>query len=205
MRFRRENGLPGTTMNVGAVTGLGVIAENEALQKIMERMGMDLINEEELLYLLEEAVTSDHTVKTSGGREDHQLITGISLLRSDVDWATKPLLKNLYANHDFGNSADSSAGGKSLIVILGETSDITEKTTILLEAFMDKVSAVLATPRESIVPKNTLSSYGLDSIVAVEFRKWFRNSVGVDVPLFDILGAGSIGGLCEKAVAMLMA
>jgi aryl carrier-like protein len=90
-------------------------------------------------------------------------------------------------------------------VVLGETTDVKEKTTILLEAFMDKVSTVLATPREAIVPKNTLSSYGLDSIVAVEFRKWFRNSVGVDVPLFDILGAGSIGVLCEKAVAVMMA
>ena len=203
MRFRRESGLPGTTMNVGAVNGVGVIAENDALQKIMQRLGMDLINEEELLYLLEEAVTSDHKIKSANGRDVHQLITGISLIRADVEWATKPLLKNLYANHDFGNASETNAGGKPLIVLLGEAADPVERSTILLEAFMDKVSAVLATPREAIVHKNPLSSYGLDSIVAVEFRKWFRNSVGADVALFDILGAGSIGSLCEKAITMM--
>ena len=101
-------------MNVGAVNGVGVIAENDALQKIMQRLGMDLINEEELLYLLEEAVTSYHRTKSPTGRDVHQIITGISLLRSDVEWATKPLLKNLYANHDFGNAAESNSGGKSL-------------------------------------------------------------------------------------------
>ncbi|UNI15779.1 hypothetical protein JDV02_002281 [Purpureocillium takamizusanense] len=62
MRNRRELGISGTAMNVGVVIGVGVVAENEELQKVMLRMGMDMINEEELLYQLEEAMLADKTV-----------------------------------------------------------------------------------------------------------------------------------------------
>ena len=33
-------------MNVGAITGISVISENNALQRIMARLGMDVIREE---------------------------------------------------------------------------------------------------------------------------------------------------------------
>jgi NADPH:quinone reductase-like Zn-dependent oxidoreductase/NAD(P)-dependent dehydrogenase (short-subunit alcohol dehydrogenase family)/aryl carrier-like protein len=202
MRHRRQMGLCGTTMNVGAVSGVGVVSESEALLKIMERLGMDLINEEELLYQLEEAVTAGRSTKdTPEGIDSHQIITGVGLLRPDVNWATKPLLVNLYSNHDFGqNSAAKNKG--NLLTMLNDEPDIEKKTEILLDAFLEKIASVLATPRESILPSNPLSAYGLDSIVAVEFRKWFR-SVQVDIALFDILGAQSISALVSKAARMI--
>lgn len=56
MRSRRHAGLRGTTMNVGAITGAGLVAENEALLRFLTFMGYDMVNEEELLYQIEEAV-----------------------------------------------------------------------------------------------------------------------------------------------------
>lgn len=56
---------------------------------------------------------------------------------------------------------------------------------------------------ELIKPQNPLSAYGLDSIVAVEFRKWFSKSVGVDLALFDILGSKSINALVTKLAGLI--
>lgn len=204
MRHRRELGLSGTTMNVGAVTGVGVVAENEGLQKIMLRMGMDTINEEELLYQLEEAVLADksgHPV-TARGCNGHQIITGVGLISPDVYWASKPMMKNLYTNHDFG-AEGAGQSSKNLLALLSEEPDIEKKTEILLDGFLEKIASVLATPRESILPSNPLSAYGLDSIVAVEFRKWFRKEVQADIALFDILGATSINALVAKTARMV--
>lgn len=204
MRHRRELGLSGTTMNVGAVTGVGVVAENEELQKIMLRMGMDTINEEELLYQLEEAVLADksgHPV-TVRGCNGHQIITGVGLISPDVYWASKPMMKNLYTNHDFG-AEGAGQSSKNLLALLSEEPDIEKKTEILLDGFLEKIASVLATPRESILPSNPLSAYGLDSIVAVEFRKWFRKEVQADIALFDILGATSINALVAKTARMV--
>ncbi|KAK1445344.1 beta-ketoacyl synthase domain-containing protein [Colletotrichum cuscutae] len=205
MRHRREMGLAGTTMNVGAVSGVGVVSENAALAKIMERLGMDPINEEELLYQLEEAVKGDRNVKTTArGVDAHQIMTGVGLIKPDVYWAAKPLLKNLYSNHDFGGSGAAGKSQKNVMAMLREESDPEKRTEIVLDNFLDKIAQVLATPKESIIPSNPLSAYGLDSIVAVEFRKHFRKEIQVDIALFDILGAASITALVQKAAKMIV-
>lgn len=204
MRKRREMGLSGATMNVGAVTGVGVVAENEELQKIMLRMGMDTINEEELLYQLEEAVSVDKSTNSMSPRgcTAHQIISGVGLIKPDVYWASKPIMRNLYSNHDF-EAGNNDQQAKNILAALREEQDIEKRTQILLDGFLEKIANVLATPLESILPSNPLSAYGLDSIVAVEFRKWFRKEIQVDIALFDILGAASIMALVVKTAKMV--
>lgn len=200
---RRQMGLCGATLNVGAVSNVGVLAESEDLQKAMERLQMDFISEQELLYQLQDAIKPDTLEKgTSTGVDNHQTITGISLESSDVYWGSKPLFRNLYANHDF-EVRDESRSTKSLSALLAAESDPEAQECIILDAFIDKVSKVLATPREIILPSNNLSSYGLDSLVAAEFRAWFRKELQVDIALFDILSAQSIQALVTKSAKLM--
>ncbi|KAM0333322.1 hypothetical protein ACHAQA_001983 [Verticillium albo-atrum] len=204
MRHRRELGLAGTTMNVGAVSDVGVVSETAGLSQIMERLGVDPINEEELLFQLEEAVKGDRTLKvTSRGVDAHQIVTGVGLIKPDVYWAAKPLFKNLYENHDFGGSNLSDNSRKNIMTVLAEESDLEKRVAIVQDAFLDKIASVLGTPKDSIIPSNPLSAYGLDSIVAVEFRKFFRKEIQIDIALFDILGAVSISALVTKATKMM--
>ena len=200
MRHRRNRGLAGTTMNVGAVGDVGAVAEDGGLGTILRRMGYDFISEDELLFQIEEAVTHSKRRASAGrsGVDEHQVITGINTLRKDVYWASKPLFRNLYANLDLASDASQGKGTKSLSALLAAAGDVEERISVLTTAFIEKVAAVLGTPAESIQPSQPLTAYGLDSIVAVEFRKWFSTSASVDVPLFDILGAKSIRALTTK-------
>ncbi len=201
MNHRRRLGLAGTTMNVGAVSGIGAVAENSDLQRTMERLGYELINEDELFYQIEEAVSSPSLLQMkSRGFDDHQIITGINMRTKDLYWTTKPIFRNLYGNLDLGISATGGSGAASLTVSLLNTTDNQERIKILKAAFIEKVANVLAVPASTIQAGNPLSAYGLDSIVAVEFRKWFSNTVAVEVALFDILGAKSIEALIAKAI-----
>ena len=204
MRNRRHMNLPGTTMNVGMIVGIGAVSETAGLQATMERIGYDPVNEEELLYQIEEAVTAEPKMCTNfRGVDMHQNITGISLARKDLYWADKPLFQNLYANHDFNGGSESSAGHRDLHASLRSADFPVECTSILTAAFVDKVSAVSGVDVDQIQPSNPLSAYGLDSLVAVELRKWFAKAVGVDVAMFDILGSKTINALLAKAVAMI--
>lgn len=203
MRNRRHMNLPGTTMDVGMIVGVGAVSETAGLQATMERIGYDPVNEEELLYQIEEAVTAEpRSCTNSRGVDMHQVITGISLARKDLYWAHKPLFRNLYANHDFNGSSESSVGHRDLQASLRSAVYPTECTSILTAAFVDKVSAVSGVDVDQIHPSNPLSAYGLDSLVAVELRKWFAKAVGVDVALFDILGSKTINALLSKAVVL---
>ena len=204
MNHRRRNGLAGTTMNVGAVGGIGVVAENNDLQKTMERLGYEIISEDELFYQIEEAVSSPASSQLKArGFDDHQIITGVNTGTRDVYWSTSSLFRNLYGNLDLGASATGGSGAVSFTVSLLSTTDIQERTKILMAAFKEKVASVLAVPAETIQAGNPLSAYGLDSIVAVEFRKWFSNTIAVEIALFDILGAKSIQALITKAIGQM--
>ncbi|ELU15848.1 hypothetical protein CAPTEDRAFT_54229, partial [Capitella teleta] len=189
MRHRREMGLAGTTMNCGMIVGIGAVAANQALLKVMMRSGYDGVNKEELLYQIEEAVLSDNSKKVSRrGVDLHQTITGINMTKADFYWCQKPLYRNLYNNHEFLGQTAIKQGTKSLASQLQGTKSIEERTTLVLSAFIEKVADVLSVSVDSIEPANPLSAYGLDSIIAVEFRKWFSRSVGVEIALFDVLG-----------------
>ena len=204
MSYRRGLGLKGTTMNCGMIVGVGAVAEDIALERIMKRIGYDAVNEEELLYQVEEAVVAqrDHLLPTPG-IDEHQTITGINLTRKDLYWASKPLLRNLYANLDILGDGAKASAGKPLMGTLRDAADSDERVSILTTAFIEKVSAVLGVATDIVQPGNPLSAYGLDSIVAIEFRKWFMKAISVDVQIFDVLGSKSITELVTKAASLI--
>ncbi|KAL8810346.1 MAG: hypothetical protein Q9200_002647 [Gallowayella weberi] len=204
MLQRREMGLKGTTMNCGMIVGVGAVAENAALQKVMERIGYDAVNEQELLFQIEEAVSGNSSESRSApGYDQHQIITGVNLRRQDYFWAEKPLFRNLYFNHDFNIEASQQSAIHNISVLLSTVTDVAERANLLTASFVEKIAAVLGVAAESVQPQNPLSAYGLDSIVAVEFRKWFSKSVGVDLALFDILGSKSISALVTKVAGLI--
>lgn len=212
MGKRQVMGLPGITMNVGMVSGVGVVAEDVALEKTMDRLGYEAITEEELFYQIEEAIiTSATTVSQTSnqqgdwsGCESHRIITGINLQRKDLYWATKPIFHNLYTNLDLEDNGGKAKRSQNLALAIQNAKNSEERAMLLMTAFLDKVASVLSMPVTSIQPENSLSNYGLDSIVAVEFRKWFFKVVKVDVALFDIIGSKSITSLVEKVNSVLV-
>ena len=202
MQHRRERGLPGATMNVGMITGVGVVAEDDELRRIMDRIGYDPVNEDELFYQIEEALVAQwHRPMDNDGFEQHRTVTGINTKRTDLYWAGKPLFRNLYSNLDIGRDGESSERTMSLLSSLRNAGSAEERTVLFTTAFIDKIASVLSVPVDSVHASNALSMYGLDSIVAVEFRKWFSTAAGVEMALFEILGAGSIKELASKVVA----
>jgi acyl carrier protein len=78
-----------------------------------------------------------------------------------------------------------------------------EVANIVGEALMKQVSNILATPLEGIEFHNAVSSYGIDSLTAVELRNWVSKTFQVEVAVFDIMGGASfatIGNIIAKNV-----
>ena len=204
MRRRREMGLAGSTMNVGMITGVGLVADDLQLEKIMLSLGSDPVNEDELLYQVEEAVTSSKgPIVDERGIDLLQTVTGINMAKKEYYWSHQSHFRNMYENHDLSGSG-AAAGGNSLASMLAEAPDVEARAAVLTGAFMEKIAAVLSVPAESIQAGNPLSMYGLDSIVAVEFRKWFSKTINVDIALFEILSSKSIAALVTKAAGMMV-
>ncbi|EZF68845.1 hypothetical protein H105_08627 [Trichophyton soudanense CBS 452.61] len=198
-RYRRENGLPATTMDIGMVVGIGAVSEDAQLQAVMERVGYDPVNEEELFHQIETSVSWDqYKTLDSNGFDAHQTITGLNMRRPDYYWTSGPRMKNIYQNHDFTSSGNLGKAQKSVMALLRAADTADDRLNILIEAFIEKIALILSIDIENVQPSRSLADYGLDSIVAIEIRKWFFKTVGVELALFDVLGSSSIRGLVEK-------
>lgn len=206
-------GIPGFTINVGAVVGLGVVDEVESISKSLKRMKHDTITEHEFLYQVQETV--DRSLRFSNRQKhmddsmevetqsysSHQIITGINVSEPDLFWAKQTHFRNIYANRQYNALSNSSRSHDSLAAALSAAPTHEIRTELLLGGFLNKASAVLGIPRDGMTAGHALSSYGLDSIVAVELRKWLQDAVtGAEVSLFDLMNAASIGDVVEKAL-----
>ena len=150
IRRRREMGLAGSTMNVGMITGVGLISEDLALEKIMLLMGSDPVNEDEFLYQCEEAVSSSKgPLVDQRGIDLRQTVTGINMVKKEYYWSHQSHFRNLYENHDLVGTGPA-AGSNSLATMLAEAPDMEARATVLARSFIEKIAAVLGVPVESI-------------------------------------------------------
>ncbi|KAJ6780946.1 hypothetical protein PWT90_05373 [Aphanocladium album] len=204
-RYRRSIGLAGTTINVGMIVGIGAVSEDSKLQTIMERIGYDAVNEQELFAQIEAAVSNDgKSLVDVQGLDAHQIITGVNLRKPDYFWTSEPRFRNLYQNRDFSGAGAGAQKQKKLMVQLSEARDEVERVEILTQGFLEKIADVLSVDKATLQPNRSLADYGLDSIVAIEIRQWIFQSVAVEIAMFDVLNSASIQALVEKIASMII-
>lgn len=59
-------------------------------------------------------------------------------------------------------------------------------------------------PRDRPIPPS-LSDAGVDSLVAIEIRNWWKQNLGADISVLELLGGGSIEQLGAMAAQRLKA
>lgn len=75
----------------------------------------------------------------------------------------------------------------------------------LLDAFSIRLQHLLKIdPTNAECPLNTpLMDFGIDSLIAVEIRKWFLKNLSVNVPVLKILGGATIADVVNHAISQL--
>jgi zearalenone synthase (highly reducing iterative type I polyketide synthase) len=66
-------------------------------------------------------------------------------------------------------------------------------------AFATKLAKLLIMDRGDLQLGVPVYAYGVDSLVVIELREWFRKAIRSDVVVFDIQGNMSVADLAKKA------
>lgn len=197
MEYRRSQGLPGTTIDLTAVRDVGYLAEvdSKRQQEVLKNIGTDGMAEAEVIALFAAAITGDLSQSCSG-----QCITGLTLKDSiDHFWAQDAKFSGLYeaakANH--GSSSGRDGPSLPLNVQLANAASKEEALVICYEALAVKLAQVLVLSLDDMDPTITVSSLGLDSLVAIEIRNWIAREANANVQVLELLSSGSLMALAE--------
>ncbi|KAK3292393.1 KR domain-containing protein [Chaetomium fimeti] len=218
IRRRRARGLPGSTIDICRVLGVGYVEREQSAAgrltreqqaRLATRSGSLAMSEADLHQLFAEAVVSG---RPASGL-DPELISGMAPITTDqakdAFWAINPKFGLLIREKDAAAAGrDRAGGGKGggvpLRQLLEAAKTMEDVSVILTGALKTKLQALMFLPEGDPLSETTpLVDMGVDSLVGVEMRSWFLQELGVDVPVMKILGGASISDLAEGVMQNL--
>ncbi|WQF80921.1 Putative Acyl transferase domain superfamily, phosphopantetheine binding ACP domain, thiolase [Colletotrichum destructivum] len=208
-RWRRSQGLPASAVDIGAVEDIGVISNNETLRRAMKTTGAYMINEVELLEALgasvllkDGAVTGTSFVLGLASTTPLTSASNRSLWKKDMRMA---VYRNITANE--AGSGGVSSSSEALKTWLGlarggdeELLKDPEAVGFLAHEIGKKLFTLVLRPEEEIQTSVALADLGMDSLVAIEMRTWWRVTFGSNISMLELLGMGNLEALAAHAI-----
>lgn len=194
--WRRQHGFPAALLSLGIIDNFGLFVENQLIKEALESAGIDCLNEDQLFLQLEQGILGQYPDGEADGTCDHHILSGVSFSSQDEFWSSKPIFRGLFESASA--STGSSGAAKDLRSMMRDAKTSEDKEKALAGNFIEKIALSLSIASADINIGLPLSSYGMDSLAAVDFRKWFSQELSVNLALFEILGSGTIRAIIER-------
>lgn len=201
--YRQGLGLNANSVALGPLWDVGYMSRNVENLPKTNTSSFTPITEPQFHKIIEYSIKQQ--ISPINKESSSHLITGMAIplretstLRSDARFAGL-----FFGNATIsGRAVDTNSDSKELQVfnlILQGKADSTQ----LLDAAVDLVGKQLMLSlrlSEAIEPAKPLSSYGMESLAAVELRNWVRMELQADLSMLEIQNATSLIALCEKVL-----
>ncbi|KAL8683912.1 MAG: hypothetical protein Q9186_000123 [Xanthomendoza sp. 1 TL-2023] len=206
--YRQTLGLAANCVDLGAIEDVGYMAVHSDLMVALDTSAWTPINEALFhkivrFSILQQIAPIDKSTST-------QLITSIAVPQQAN---SKLLIDARFGGLCFGDSAaggakgsnDGKDGSKEIQALFLMVKGGMDHQTILDATIgvINRQFMSMLRLSEAMEPGKPLSSYGLDSLAAVEFRNWVRMELGAELTTLDITNAASLIALCEKIVGRI--
>ena len=202
--YRRKLGLAADTIDLGAIEDVGYMSVHSDLMVALDTSAWTPINEALFHKIVRYSIIQQVAPIDRGSS---QLITSIAVPQQAT---SKLLVDARFSGLCFGDTLgakgnDGKDGSKEIQALFLMLKGGVEHQAIL-DAMIGVVNRQFMTMlrlSDAMEPGKPLSSYGLDSLAAVEFRNWVRMELGAELTTLDITNAASLVALCEKITARI--
>ncbi|KAI0593005.1 hypothetical protein F4775DRAFT_587134 [Biscogniauxia sp. FL1348] len=209
-RHCRRNGRPrAISLDVGWMRNVGIIAEHEAYGRHRRAAGdMRQVEDTELLALL--SVYCDAGLPPPDPEKSQVLIgllTPVDFLaqgRAVPEMHERPLYGPFAYAVDIdaeGGLSGSGAAPEDPAAQFRQAAETDERIQIVIRALSVKLARAMAISPEDVEPSKPLSSYGVDSLMAVELRNYIGREFQAPVAVFDIMGGVPIAAIGDLVVS----
>ncbi|KAF4629656.1 hypothetical protein G7Y89_g8490 [Cudoniella acicularis] len=221
-QYRHQNGLAASVIDIGPVDDVGYVATTASTRQTPVG-GMNLISEQDFLNVLQLAVAPMQVSAMQRYNSTYHNPTQYA----QIPWCTQSItdpLNNavwkrdprmaIYRNIEKAMSASSDKGGASDVARRLISSLTAEPDKLNDPASADTLSRAIAMRVNTFLMKSddsseeldtsqNLAAVGVDSLVAIELRNWWKQTFGVDVSVLELMNASSIRALGDLSVERL--
>ena len=194
--LRQAQGLPGTSVNWGAIADVGVVAQDEKLEQFLRYTGLRGISSMEGLEVMRSALA----------RGIPQL--GVTMITSWADWARfetrggqSPRFAGLIAAD---SEAKDNTARDALIAEMTQL-DPVDQVELMAALMREIIAGVLKADPESISVDRAIDQLGVDSLMATEIQSTLDAQLGVSISILELIGNSTIRAVAAQAVKTLMA
>ncbi|KNG81092.1 putative polyketide synthase [Aspergillus nomiae NRRL 13137] len=215
VRFRHNLNYPASVIDIGAVGEVGYVSRMPKTAETMTSMAGRLATEQEFLDCLQLCIARSATELSTGTCENrgqivlfNQSILPIEDPQNSVFWKRDPRLaiyRNIQKTTTEGDSAESGHLRRFLASVVSDPSqlELPQTSTFLAKEIAQQVSIFLMRAEDEIEISRTLTEVGVDSLVAIEVRNWWKQNLGVEVSVLELRDGGNIHRLGELAAQRL--
>jgi aryl carrier-like protein len=214
--YRTRLGLPVSAINLGSVHEIGFVAENEETLRKITAMGLHRISEQSLLDALALAITVG---KQEGNQSYPNFVNHRSFvlglgstvpINADNNATIWKDLRMAAYHNDAGTNVEVTASSDKLksFVMAAKTDpsiiSSPETSSFLATEIGKKLFGFLLKPEEELNTQLSLSDLGMDSLVAIEVRAWWRQTFEFDITVLEMLQMGTLDALGKHAADKLL-
>ncbi|KAK9793601.1 hypothetical protein SCARD494_06185 [Seiridium cardinale] len=207
-RYRHSRGERCISLDLGLVESIGYVAERIDVAQTLAMTYTDqkYLTEGDLHFMLRYACKPPY-VDASSPPWHTQLICGMTTPAfvqragtvQDYGWMRSPMFCHLYQMEFDTGASTAVERADSAGTQLKSASSVEEAAGMITSLLAKRLARSLSVPVESIDTKKPPSTFGVDSLVAVELLHWFSTEIRTEIPVVQILGSMSIAELARIA------
>ncbi|KAI4158412.1 MAG: hypothetical protein LQ342_007453 [Letrouitia transgressa] len=214
-QYRHSLGLPASCLDIGAIEDIGFVSENPIILDQFRATGNPLLGENDLLDVLQLAIVRSPAPSKLIDEGDfcnpNQILQGLksTLPLSDPNnrtiWKHDPRM-SIYRNLETASSAPATSTNEALKHFLSATSQdpalLAQESSLgfLAREIGARLQDLLLRSSEDLDLDANLSGMGVDSLVSIEIKNWWKRNLGLEITVLEILSAGTVRNLASVAV-----
>ncbi|KUM56794.1 hypothetical protein ACN42_g10406 [Penicillium freii] len=219
-RYRNRLGLPAISIGYGMISEVGYLHEHPEIEALMKRKGIHPINEDELIQIMNMALVNQRPGAWDP-RYDHlagsHLLTGVEFIglheqrergfEGDNHVFADPraaLFTASFTRRAAGEVEMHSAAAhlpREIARALRDHKDTASVLDELRAVVSRRLSNLILLPESELEADRPLGEFGLDSMLAAEFRTFIFRTFEVDVPFVVLLKRSTTVNLLTALIA----
>jgi len=222
VQYRQSLGLAASVMDIGPVDDVGYVSRTPATRETLLGTLETLLTEQNFLDNLQLAIARSSPAyappksddKLAGYMNRAHIVQSCESKMPIMDpkngsmWKRDPrmaIYRNIQKTSSLETDETTDHLKQFLASVMSDPGKLDQKTSVEMIAteLALCVTSFLMKGDDEIDLSLSLAAAGVDSLVAIEVRNWWRQSLGIEVSVLELMNGGSIEALGEMAAKRL--